>query len=195
MHALFYSVSTTSLCTSETISHICYHYSSAALNNINHCGIFCWLRIYYAKNINASRQTNSLCFRDIDAIQAHKWRNVAIKINDPILQDYVIFKCISIQIKIEQFVTNLFSKYHPMHTKLWKILILCPACKTAGKETRFNIVLASNFQFYIVCGWLDPNREKSRITRMLSASQEHLHFLNEIIQHTHANCYPNVLDR
>lgn len=82
--------------------------------------------------MQAGRQIHSVCFRDINAIQAHKGRNVAIKINDPILKDYVTFKCISMQIKIKQFVTSLFSKYHPMHTKPSKILILCPASKIAG---------------------------------------------------------------
>lgn len=82
--------------------------------------------------MQAGTQIHSVCFRDIDAIQAHKWRNLAIKINDPILQDYVISKCIAMQIKIKQFLTSLFSKYHPMDTKPSKILILCPACNIAG---------------------------------------------------------------
>lgn len=59
--------------------------------------------------MQAGTQIHSVCFRDIDAIQAHKRRNIAIKINDPILQDYVIFKCISMQIKIKQFANFLSS--------------------------------------------------------------------------------------
>lgn len=70
MRALFCSISRKALCINYTISHTCYNHNFAALNNVNHHGIFFLLRIYYYKNINAGRPIHSICIRD--AVQAYK---------------------------------------------------------------------------------------------------------------------------
>lgn len=110
--------------------------------------------------MQVGRQIHSICIRDIDAIQAHKWRNLAIKINDPILQDDVTFKCISVQIRIKQpsqvYIPNISTcTQTPTNSKS---LPWSQDHRRANKIQHWSSEIILN-STHLVCGWLDPNTE------------------------------------